>query len=66
MARGFTSSGIVVGQTRRSSRDQKFEQLKGNKVTMGVGVPRQAEGTVGDKLAKAVTPKGLVDLIPVG
>ena len=60
MARGFTSSGIVVGQTRRSSRDQKFEQLKGNKVTMGVGVPRQAEGTVGDITVREISSIGMV------
>ena len=60
MARGFTSSGIVAGRTRRSHRDQKSEHLKGNKVTMGIGVPRQAEGTVGDITVRDVSSVGKI------
>tara|TARA_R100001594_G_scaffold54352_1_gene87902 strand:+ start:304 stop:519 length:216 start_codon:yes stop_codon:yes gene_type:complete len=28
--------------------------------------PEATKGTVGDKIAKAVTPKGLADIVPVG
>ena len=56
MANGkFASSGIVVGQTRRSRKDQLTEHLEGNKVTMGHGVPRQSEGTVGDITVREIS-----------
>ena len=55
----FASSGIIVGQTPRSTRDQKSDQLKGNKVTMGKNVPRQVEGAVGDITVRDVTSVGL-------
>ena len=55
----FASSGIVVGHTPRSIRDQKSDQLKGNKVTMGKNVPRQVEGAVGDITVRDVTSVGL-------
>ena len=59
MPKGFVSSGIVVGKTPRSRRDQKGDQLKGNKVTMGKNVPRQTEGAVGDITVRDVTSIGL-------
>jgi hypothetical protein len=59
MGKVFASSGIVVGQTPRSKRDQKTDQLKGNKVTMGRNVPRQTEGAVGDITVRDVTSVGL-------
>ena len=59
MPKGFASSGIVVGQTPRSRRDQKGDQLKGNKVTMGKNVPRQTEGAVGDITVRDVASIGL-------
>ena len=55
----FASSGVVVGQTRRDRRDQKTDQLKGNKVTMGKNVPRQTEGAVGDITVREITTVGL-------
>ena len=55
----FASSGVVVGQTRRDRRDQRADQLKGNKVTMGKNVPRQAEGAVGDITVRDVSVLGL-------
>ena len=55
----FASSGVVVGQTRRDRRDQRADQLKGNKVTMGKNVPRQTEGAVGDITVRDVSSIGL-------
>jgi hypothetical protein len=55
----FASSGVVVGQTRRNRRDQRSEQLKGNKVTMGKNVPRQTEGAVGDITVREISTAGL-------
>ena len=55
----FASSGVVVGQTRRDRSDQRANQLKGNKVTMGKNVPRQTEGAVGDITVREVTSIGL-------
>ena len=55
----FASSGIVVGHTPRSKRDQRTDQLKGNKVTMGKNVPGQTEGAVGDITVREVTSIGL-------
>ena len=59
MPKGFASSGVVVGQTPRSKRDQKTDQLKGNKVTMGKNTPRQTEGAVGDITVRDVASIGL-------
>tara|TARA_Y100000310_G_scaffold96723_1_gene94487 strand:- start:6861 stop:7556 length:696 start_codon:yes stop_codon:yes gene_type:complete len=58
-AQGFVSSGVVVGQTPRSGRDQKSDHLKGNKVTTGKNIPRQAEGAVGDITIRDVASVGL-------
>lgn len=55
----FASSGIVVGHTPRTKRDQRTDQLKGNKVTMGKNVPRQTEGAVGDITVRDVTSVGI-------
>ena len=55
----FASSGVVVGQTRRDRRDQRSDQLKGNKVTMGKNVPRQTEGAVGDITVREISTVGL-------
>lgn len=57
--KGFSSSGLIVGQTGRNRREQKSEQLKGNKVTMGTGVPRQKEGAVGDITVRRIPTAGL-------
>lgn len=60
MAKGrFSSTGVVVGQTRRNRREQVTEQLKGNKVTMGKNVPRQAEGAAGDITVRDIASVGL-------
>ena len=60
MSKGrFASSGVVVGQTRRDRRDQRSDQLKGNKVTMGKNVPRQTEGAVGDITVREISTVGL-------
>ena len=55
----FASTGVVVGQTRRDRREQRSEQLKGNKVTMGKNVPRQTEGAVGDITVREISTVGL-------
>jgi len=55
----FASAGVVVGQTPRSRRDKKTDQLKGNKVTMGRNTPHQAEGAVGDITVRDVASVGL-------
>ena len=55
----FASTGVVVGQTRRDRRDQRSDQLKGNKVTMGKNVPRQTEGAVGDITVREISTVGL-------
>ena len=57
--KGFTSSGLVVGQTVVSSKAKKSEHLKGNKVTMGNGLPRDSEGTVGDITVRRLGAFGL-------
>jgi len=55
----FASTGVVVGQTPRTKRDQRSDQLKGNKVTMGKNVPRQVEGAVGDMTVREISTIGL-------
>ena len=55
----FSSTGVIVGQTRRNRRDQISDQLKGNKVTMGKNVPRQTEGAVGDITVRDVSMIGI-------
>ena len=51
--------GTVVGQNQRSRYDQKSDHLRGNKVTMGNGVPRQTEGAVGDITVRKIPNVGL-------
>ena len=55
----FSSTGVTVGTTPQSKADQKSNHLKGNKVTMGKDVPRQAEGAVGDITVRDVSILGL-------
>jgi len=57
--RGFSTLGTVVGQTPRTRYDQKSDALRGNKVTMGNGVPRQSEGAVGDITVRKIPIVGL-------
>jgi hypothetical protein len=57
--KGFASSGTVVGRTPRSRRDQRFDNLKGNKVTMGKNAPQQSEGAVGDITVREISVLGL-------
>ena len=57
--KGFTTLGTVVGQTPLSKHDQKSNHVKGNKVTMGNGVPRQTEGVVGDITVREIPIVGL-------
>jgi hypothetical protein len=60
MAKGrFASSGVVVGQTPASRWEKRIQHQKSSKVTMGVGVPRQVEGTVGDITVREVSTLGL-------
>ena len=55
----FSSTGVAVGTTGRGRSQQKSDHLKGNRVTMGTGVPRQAEGTVGDITVREIASIGL-------
>jgi len=55
----FASTGVVVGQTKLDRLDRKSDHLKGNKVTMGNGVPRQTDGAVGDITVREITTVGL-------
>ena len=64
MARGrFASTGVVVGQTPRTRLEQRLGSLKGNRVTMGVGIPRQTEGAVGDITVREISSVGLIAYI---
>tara|TARA_R100001530_G_scaffold114736_1_gene81668 strand:+ start:1389 stop:2027 length:639 start_codon:yes stop_codon:yes gene_type:complete len=54
----FASSGIVVGHTRSSNREQRLQHMKGARVTMGFNVPRSGEGAVGDITIRTITNKG--------
>ena len=54
----FANSGVVVGQTRSSRRDQSLQHQKGAKVTMGSNAPRSGEGAVGDITVRTLTNKG--------
>jgi hypothetical protein len=54
----FASSGVVVGQTRSSNREQRLQHLKGTKVTMGSNSPRSGEGTIGDITIRTIGNKG--------
>jgi len=59
MAKGrFASSGVVVGQTPASQWGRRLQNQKGAKVTMGIGVPRQTEGAVGDITVREITSEG--------
>ena len=60
MAKGrFASTGVVVGQTPASQWGQRLQNQKGAKVTMGVGVPRQSDGAVGDITVREISNVGL-------
>ena len=54
----FASTGVIVGQTRSSRRDQSLQHQKGAKVTMGSNAPRSGEGAVGDITVRTLTNKG--------
>jgi len=54
----FSSTGIVVGQTRSSRRDQSLQHQKGARVTMGSNAPRSVEGAIGDITIRTLTNKG--------
>jgi len=51
----FASSGVKVAQLAMSRREKALQHQKGNKVTMGNGVPRQREGAVGDITVRKIT-----------
>ena len=55
----FASKGVVVGQTRRSRREQKSDNISGVSVTMGKNIPRQNEGKVGDITVREIRTVGL-------
>ena len=55
----FASSGVVVGQTRASNREQRLQHQKGARVTMGSNAPRSGEGAIGDITVRTLTNKGL-------
>tara|TARA_Y100000310_G_scaffold192986_1_gene192960 strand:+ start:2586 stop:3218 length:633 start_codon:yes stop_codon:yes gene_type:complete len=60
MAKGrFASTGVIVGQTPASQWEQKLQHQKGAKVTMGVNVPRQSEGAIGDITVREISTVGL-------
>ena len=55
----FASTGVVVGQTPASQWGRRLQNQKGAKVTMGVGVPRQADGAIGDVTVREISSEGL-------
>lgn len=60
MAKGkFASSGVVVGQTPATQWERKLQNQKGNSVTMGVNIPRQTEGAVGDITVREIDTLGI-------
>ena len=59
MANGkFASSGVGVGRTPASQWGRRLQNQKGAKVTMGIGVPRQTEGAVGDITIRELASEG--------
>tara|TARA_R110000824_G_scaffold6844_2_gene31494 strand:+ start:1787 stop:2416 length:630 start_codon:yes stop_codon:yes gene_type:complete len=62
----YKSAGVVVGKTPRSSREQRFDHLKGSRVTVGVGAPRSAEGAVGNITVRELPTFGLRCYIKTG
>jgi uncharacterized membrane protein YgcG len=54
----FSSSGVTVGTTPQTKWEQKLSHLKGSKVTMGINVPRQSEGAVGDITVREIPSEG--------
>ena len=60
MAKGrFSSAGVVVGNTNTTRWEKRLQHQKSSKVTMGTGVPRQSEGTVGDMTVREISTLGL-------
>jgi hypothetical protein len=55
----FASSGVVVGQTRSSAREQRLQHQKGARVTMGSNSPLSGEGAVGDITIRTMGNIGL-------
>ena len=54
----YKPAGILAGRTPRTLREQRFDQIHSNTVTMGVGIPRRADGQVGDITVRAISKKG--------
>ena len=54
------SSGFANVGSLEDNRNIKALQNVGNKVTMGLGVPRQAEGKTGDITVRQVASVGLI------
>jgi len=48
VAKEFAYNGVAAGKTTGSRRERALQHQKGHKVTMGFGIPRQADGAVGD------------------
>ena len=53
-------SGFAAVGTLEDNRNIKALQNKGNEVTMGLGIPRQAEGKVGDITVRQIASIGLI------
>jgi len=53
-------SGFAAVGTLEDNRNIKALQNEGNEVTMGLGVPRQAEGKVGDITVRQIASIGLI------
>ena len=53
-------SGFATVGTLEDNRNIKALQNKGNEVTMGLGIPRQAEGKVGDITVRQIASIGLI------
>jgi len=51
----FSKRGSIVSQNSISRMERMLQNHKGGKVTMGVGIPRQAEGGVGDMTVRTLS-----------
>lgn len=58
-SRGFAQTGVIAGTTTQTTQESRLLHQKANKVTMGHGVPRQAEGAVGDVTVREIKAVGL-------
>ena len=56
--RRFKISGVGVGKTESSRREQALQHQKATRATMGTNIPRQAEGVVGDITVRKISTLG--------